>query len=50
MRGVVLAAALLAALPAWAVNKCTGPDGKVVFQDTPCTGEGESWMCAPPRV
>ena len=22
--------------PAWAINKCTGPDGKVYFQDTPC--------------
>ncbi len=21
---------------AWAVNKCTGPDGRVVFQDAPC--------------
>ena len=27
------AAAALAVLPAWAVNKCTGPDGAVVF---PC--------------
>ena len=27
---VVLAVALLAAFPAWAVHKCTGPDGKVV--------------------
>ena len=36
----LLAAALFAAGPAWAINKCTGPDGKVVFQDTPCTGEG----------
>lgn len=30
-----LIVALLAA-PAWAVNKCTGPDGKVSFQDAPC--------------
>ncbi len=29
-------AALLAA-PAWAVHKCTGIDGKVSFQDAPCT-------------
>lgn len=28
-------------LPAWAVNKCTGPDGKIVFQDALCTGKGE---------
>jgi len=24
--------------PAWAVNKCTMPDGKVAFQDAPCAG------------
>lgn len=32
---------LLAALltvPVWAVNKCTGADGKVSFQDAPCSG------------
>ncbi len=33
---VFLAAVLLAASPVWAVNKCTGPDGKVSFQDAPC--------------
>ena len=29
---------VLAALacPAWAINKCTGTDGKVTFSDTPC--------------
>lgn len=27
--------------PAWAVNKCTGADGKVSFQDAPCPGPGE---------
>ena len=37
---VFLAAALSAAVPAWAVNKCTGPDGKVMFQDAPCPGTG----------
>ena len=26
--------------PAWAVNKCTAPDGKVTFQDMPCAGKG----------
>lgn len=26
---------------ALAINKCTGPDGKVVFQDRPCSGTGE---------
>ncbi|CAN7491948.1 MULTISPECIES: DUF4124 domain-containing protein [unclassified Acidovorax] len=24
--------------PAWAINKCTGADGKVAFQDAPCVG------------
>lgn len=38
---VLFAAALLLVAPAWAVNKCTGPDGKVVFQDAPCAGKGE---------
>lgn len=35
----VLATAALAAacLPAHAINKCTGADGKVVLQDMPCT-------------
>jgi hypothetical protein len=39
----IAAAALLtlATAPAWAVNKCTGPDGAVVFQDAPCAGKGE---------
>jgi hypothetical protein len=37
----LLAALLLAASPAWAINKCKGPDGKVSFQDAPCTGQGE---------
>lgn len=37
----LLAAALFVASPAWAINKCTGPDGKVVFQDAPCAGKGE---------
>jgi hypothetical protein len=27
--------AAFAVSPAWAVNKCTGPNGKVVFQDAP---------------
>lgn len=34
-------ASLLASAPAWAINKCTGGDGKYVFQDAPCTGKGE---------
>ncbi|MDO8903976.1 DUF4124 domain-containing protein [Hydrogenophaga sp.] len=30
----------VAASQAVAVNKCTGPDGKVTFQDAPCAGKG----------
>lgn len=37
----MLAAALLAATPAWAINKCKTPEGKTVFQDAPCAGQGE---------
>lgn len=33
---------------AWAVNKCTGPDGKVSFQDAPCTdGKAEALRIRP---
>lgn len=35
---LVFAAITAAASPAWAINKCTGPDGKVVYQDAPCEG------------
>ena len=38
---IFVGATLLAMAPAWAVNKCTGPDGKVAFQDAPCAGKGE---------
>ena len=37
----LLAAALFAAAPVWAINKCKGPDGKVTFQDAPCADQGE---------
>lgn len=41
-KAALFAAALVLASPAWAVNKCTGPDGKTVFQDIPCAdGKGE---------
>lgn len=42
-----LLALSLAASPAWAVNKCTGPDGKVTFQDAPCVGRGEAVVVKP---
>lgn len=43
MKKISIAVALLAALsgPTWAINKCTGPDGKMVFQDAACAGKGE---------
>lgn len=37
----LLAAALFAAAPVWAVHKCTGPDGKVAYQATACPNSGE---------
>lgn len=42
LRLIALSVGVLALTgPAWAVNKCTGPDGKTVFQDAPCAGKGE---------
>jgi chromosome segregation ATPase len=40
MNHPLITAALLAAIcaPSWAINKCTLPDGKVAFQDAPCSG------------
>ncbi len=34
----------------WAVNKCTGPDGKIAFQDAPCAGKGEAVNVRPAIV
>jgi hypothetical protein len=42
----ILAAAFFAG-PAAAINKCTGPGGKIVFQDTPCAGQGEQLLVKP---
>ena len=36
IRAALLTLVWLAVSPAWAVNKCTGPDGKVVYQDAMC--------------
>lgn len=49
MKHLLIAAALLTVLcaPAWAVNKCTGADGKVVYQDAPCAGKGEVLIVTP---
>ncbi len=43
MHQTIFLTALLFALcaPAWAINKCTGADGKIAFQDAPCQGRGE---------
>lgn len=37
----LLLALVCLTLPAWAINKCTGADGRIVFQDMPCQGRGE---------
>ncbi len=44
---ILWAALLLATSPAWAINKCTGTDGKVAYQDAPCTGKGEKIEARP---
>lgn len=45
----VLSASLCLALagPAFAINKCTGADGKTMFQDAPCMGKGETIVVKP---
>ena len=46
---VIFAAVILASLcaPSWAINKCTGADGRVVFQDAACAGKGEQLNVRP---
>ena len=41
------AALLLAAAPAWAVYKCKGPDGRYVYQDSLCAGDGKEIDATP---
>ncbi len=36
IRQAAFLGALALAAPSWAVNKCTGSDGKVSYQETPC--------------
>ena len=45
----LITATLLGVLcaPAWAINKCTGADGKVAFQDAACEGKGEKLSVRP---
>ncbi|MCD6079343.1 MAG: hypothetical protein K0R89_3287 [Ramlibacter sp.] len=38
MTAMLFLAALAASVPAFAVNKCTTPDGRVTYQDGPCVG------------
>lgn len=40
LRAGVVCVVVCAPLHGWAINKCTGPDGKVSFQDLPCPGKG----------
>ena len=42
MKGALFAVffALVCAGPAAAINRCVGPDGKAVYQDTACAGAG----------
>lgn len=43
MNRLVAACALLyLASPVWAIQKCTGKDGKVVYQETPCEPGSQS--------
>lgn len=44
---IFMTAVLFSAAPVWAINKCTGPDGKAVFQDAPCAGKGEQIVVKP---
>jgi hypothetical protein len=57
LKQTMFLAALLLSLPTWAVNKCAGSDGKVVFQDAPCAdgaknlkAPNESTAAKPPGV
>jgi len=47
IRYAACALALAFVAPAWAINKCTGADGKVSFQDAPCAGQGEKIEARP---
>lgn len=46
-----LGLALLTVAPsAWAINKCTGPDGKVSYQEAPCPNASRSQEVAQPPM
>lgn len=43
----LIAAVFLLHSSAWAINKCTGPGGKISFQDAPCIGQGDKIAVKP---
>lgn len=46
--GVAVSMGTVLLTPAWAINKCTGADGKVAFQDAPCqVGKSEQISVRP---
>ena len=50
MNTCVIAAVMLCLTgSAWSITKCTGADGKVVFQDLPCAGKAEAVTVRPAR-
>lgn len=45
MKTLALVAGLVGSMAcgsAWAINKCTGADGQISFQDKACPGQGET--------
>ncbi len=42
LKPALFAAVLLIAAPAWAINKCTGPDGKVTYQEAACPADAKA--------
>lgn len=46
-RLTIAAALAIGCGSAAAINKCTDPDGSIVFQDAPCAGKGESIRVRP---
>jgi hypothetical protein len=46
-KSLALGCVLLACSQAWAVHRCTGPDGAAVFQDLPCAGKGQEVTVKP---
>lgn len=40
LTAIAIAAATMSVMPAWAIFKCPAPNGRLVFQDTPCLAGG----------